>query len=264
MNAELPFNLGHFNWHLQVVLIFIFVSLRSILFAGGSYRFFNRAQFKKIMQGVVDQNKLPFEILKGLGNLLFDAVVAVALIQLKLFHFVPLTSVGQFLLAFAGFFVWSEVYFYYLHRLLHHPKLFWIHRHHHQALLINPWTSLSFSVLERLLLLAGVVALPALLSLLIPYPIEAYTAYFFFNYALNVVGHFNVEIMPVKFVQSTLGKFLFTPTYHTLHHMRYRGHYGLFTSVLDKWHGTYFSDYETVHAKAVSQAAVSQMKVQAV
>ncbi|WP_371920198.1 hypothetical protein, partial [Pseudomonas sp. FW306-02-F04-AA] len=70
--------------------------------------------------------------------------------------------------------------------MLHIPSLFWIHRHHHQSAVINPWTSLAFSFPERLILLMGLAIIPALVSPWIPLPLECFIAYFFANYALNV------------------------------------------------------------------------------
>ncbi len=70
------------------------------------------------------------------------------------------------------------------------------------------------------------------------------------NYALNVLGHSNVEVFPGWFARSRLGRWLVTPTYHALHHARYRGHYGLFTSVLDRCFGSVYADYEMVQQRA--------------
>lgn len=48
-------------------------------------------------------------------------------------------------------------------------------------------------------------------------------------------------------MRKPVGKIINTPTYHALHHARYKGHYGLFTPYLDMMFGTYFKDYEIVH-----------------
>lgn len=243
-------------WGLQLALIFSIVSLRALLLAGGASLWLRLARWtypRRIIKGVNRTAKLVVQAAGGLSILLLDTLVAVLLINTGVFRFMELPA-GRaggepFLLTFAALFIWTEIYFYYSHRLLHHPKLFWIHRHHHQSMVMNPWTSLSFSYLERFILLAGVVVVPALISRVRPFPIEAYAAYFFFNYVFNVFGHLNVELVPHAWVKSPVGRVFFTPTYHALHHQRYRGHFGLFTSALDKWHGTYFKDYEAVHLK---------------
>ena len=253
MNPEI---LGE-SWSVQLGLIFSVLSLRALILAGGSslwLRFPKWAADKKIIKGKNEFKNYLTQITKGFLILFFDTSVAVLLIQTGVFRFSPagfISSVATVLLLF----VWVEIYFYYSHRLLHHPKLFWIHRHHHQAMVMNPWTSLSFSFLERGILLFGVTLLPAIFSQWIAFPLQAYTAYFLINYIMNVFGHLNAEVVPQTFVKSSFGKFFFTPTYHALHHIRYKGHFGLFTSALDKLHGTYFKDYEAVHMKNSEMSA---------
>jgi sterol desaturase/sphingolipid hydroxylase (fatty acid hydroxylase superfamily) len=87
----------------------------------------------------------------------------------------------------------------------------------------KPWTSLAFSM-------------------------QGYFAYFLLNYILNIYGHLNVEFVPPGFLNTIPGKIINTTTYHALHHARYRGHYGLFTQVLDRAHGTWFPDYAKIHS----------------
>ena len=258
MNSEANFILG-LPWLQQILAIFGVLVFRSLLFAGGSSLWINFSKWlraKRIVAGEIDRKKLWVEILHGFKILLLDACVAVIFLKTGLLHIVPLESSLQFVVTFLIFFVWVEIYFYYSHRLIHHPRLFWIHRHHHQATIVNPWTSLSFSVVERLVLLFGVIGITAVVSFWFPFTIEAYAIYFAVNYILNVYGHLNVEIMPTAFVHNPIGKVINTTTYHTLHHIRYRGHYGLFTSVMDKIHNTYFKDYESVQEINYNKAPV--------
>ena len=69
---------------------------------------------------------------------------------------------------------------------------------------------------------------------------------------MNVLGHSNLEVFPARFTQSPWGRWLITPTYHALHHARYRGHYGLFTQCLDRAFETVWPDYERVQQRAAS------------
>jgi len=234
-------------WPLQLAALFSIFLLRALLIAGGSALWAERslwAKSRQIIPAMLSRRKYALEILQGAKVLLVDALVTILLIRAEVFQFAPLAGVWEFIVTFLLLFVWVEIFFYYSHRLFHWPRFFWIHRHHHQASPLNPWTSLSFSLVERLVLLAGVSVIPALVSWWMPFPLEAYAAYFLFNYVLNVYGHLNVETVPPRFTGTRLGQVLNTSTYHALHHLRYRGHYGLFTSTLDRFHGTKFSDYE--------------------
>ena len=238
-------------WLHQLGIIFGILVARSIVVAGGSswwLRVSEWARSRQIVPGTISGRALAIEALHGFKILFVDAAFTVILIKAGVMHLVAGTDVQTWVM-FSIMFIWTEIYFYASHRFLHHPKLFWIHRYHHQANLVNPWTSVSFSVTERLILLAGTNLLPAIISYWIPLPVEGFAGYFAFNYLLNVYGHLNAEFIPPMLVKSPIGQVVNATTYHTLHHMRYRGHFGLFTSQLDKLFGTYFPDYEAVQEK---------------
>ena len=253
-------------WPLQIAVIFAIVFTRALVLAGGTsawIHFSKWAQGRQIMRGM-SGSVLWCSIADAAKVLLIDAIFTVFLLKIGLFHFETAPSFVFSFSVFAVMFVWVEVYFYYSHRLFHHPKLFWIHRLHHVgagggAPSLSPWTSLSFSVLERLVLLMGALLLPALISRFVPLPAEAVVGYFFLNYVLNVYAHLNVETLPNSFVYTGAGKVINTTTYHTMHHMRYRGHFGLFTSTMDRLHGTKFGDYETEHKKNTELKKVSSI-----
>jgi sterol desaturase/sphingolipid hydroxylase (fatty acid hydroxylase superfamily) len=154
------------------------------------------------------------------------------------------------LLSFAWMFVGFEVWFYVTHRLLHTRALYRFHAQHHVAQVTDPLTSLSFSLVERLVLMGGGMGLVLLAMEVMPVTNVGVMGYILTNYFLNVVGHGNTEWLPRRFVSSWAGRLFFTPTFHALHHARYQGHYGLFTVVLDRWLGTAFGDYPQVHARA--------------
>lgn len=151
---------------------------------------------------------------------------------------------------FAAMFVWFEIWFYFTHRLMHLPQFFWIHKRHHESKVTDPWTSLSFSIPERLILVFGATGLPALATHFLPISGYGILAYFFTNYLLNVYGHSNTEWISPSALGRRGGQFLNTATYHALHHARYKGHYGLFTPYLDHLFETRFEDYESVHRLA--------------
>ncbi|RYZ71710.1 MAG: sterol desaturase family protein [Proteobacteria bacterium] len=232
------------------ILFGIFVA-RSGLIAGTTtiwIHFSRWAQRRRIIAPKVGASVWR-DVFFGIGILLLDAVVVLAAFRSGLMIGNHGSSLPIVLLTIAAFFVWVEIYFYYSHRLMHHPKLFWMHKHHHRERATNPWTSLSFSVVERFVLHVGTILIPALVSQFVPLSVDAYFAYFLINYLLNVYGHLNVETIPPWVLRRPWGQLLNTTTYHALHHSRYRGHFGLFTKYLDELHGTKFKDYERVHAE---------------
>lgn len=168
-------------------------------------------------------------------------------------------SVPVALLTYAWMFVGFEVWFYVTHRLLHTRALYRFHAQHHVAQVTGPLTSLSFSLAERVVLMAGGMGLLLLAMEVMPVTQAGVMGYILTNYFLNVVGHGNTEWLPRRFVSSWAGRLFFTPTFHALHHARYQGHYGLFTVVLDRWLGTAFGDYSQVHARAREGHGLTRM-----
>ena len=161
--------------------------------------------------------------------------------------------------SFTLMFVWFEVWFYFTHRLLHTRAFYFIHRQHHVAKVTSPLSALSFSYLERAILVGGAMGFSVAASQLIPLALPGIALYFFANYLINVLGHSNLEVFPARFTRSPWGRWLITPTYHALHHARHRGHYGLFTQCLDRAFETVWPDYEKVQQRAASGEGLSAL-----
>ncbi|MCY1016387.1 sterol desaturase family protein [Pyxidicoccus sp. MSG2] len=203
----------------------------------------------RVFRRALAPGQLRSEAKAAIGVVVCDALLVTAFRVANEHRLAPF-SVGVALLSFAWMFVGFEVWFYVTHRLLHTRALYRLHAQHHVAQVTDPLTSLSFSVVERLVLMGGGFGLVLLAMQFMPVTKVGVMAYIFTNYALNVFGHGNTEWLPERFVRSPAGRLFFTPTFHALHHARYQGHYGLFTPVLDRWLGTAFEDYEEVHARA--------------
>lgn len=228
-----------------ILLLGIFVG-RSLLIAGGALVLARRSSWLRARQVVLaEREKTDWqrEFGRGLLVLTLDAFVAVGFVYCGLLILAQQPSAASISITVLALFVWMEIYFYFLHRSLHHPKLFWIHRYHHQGHGTTPWTSLSFTFSERAFLLIGTVGAPALASHWVPIPLDGWALYFLLNFVLNVYGHLNAELVPTWFTRSPALNWMNTSTSHGMHHLRYRGNYGLFTPFLDRWLGTDFQDY---------------------
>jgi sterol desaturase/sphingolipid hydroxylase (fatty acid hydroxylase superfamily) len=139
--------------------------------------------------------------------------------------------------------LFNDAWFYAWHRLLHHPRLFrHIHVVHHRSLDVNPFTSYSFHAIEAVLLGAWIV--PA--AVLLPIPITAIGALQGIGLANNVMAHLGYEFLPAWIVKVPLLRFTNTATFHSLHHTRSRGNFGLHTRLWDRLFGTEIADYERV------------------
>jgi sterol desaturase/sphingolipid hydroxylase (fatty acid hydroxylase superfamily) len=203
----------------------------------------------RVYRRALATGQLRSEAWAAVGVVLCDALLVGLFRYFAGSRLVPF-SVPVALLSFAWMFVGFEVWFYVTHRMLHTKALYRFHAQHHVAQVTDPLTSLSFSLVERLVLMGGGMGLVFLAMEVMPVTNAGVMGYILTNYFLNVVGHGNTEWLPQRFVSSWAGRLFFTPTFHALHHARYQGHYGLFTVVLDRWLGTAFGDYPQVHARA--------------
>jgi sterol desaturase/sphingolipid hydroxylase (fatty acid hydroxylase superfamily) len=68
---------------------------------------------------------------------------------------------------------------------------------------------------------------------------------------VNSYSHANFEMKSPKFLRAA-GTVLTSTTYHSLHHSRYTGNYGLGTRFLDKLFGTEWPDYEAIYTRVTS------------
>jgi Delta7-sterol 5-desaturase len=134
----------------------------------------------------------------------------------------------------------NDAWFYAVHRALHSKKLYrLIHNEHHKSIDTTPFTSLSFHVLEPVLLTLWVI--PA--ALLMPVHMATFAvvqAYGFFD---NVKAHLGYEFFPAWFNRGPF-RWLTTATYHNMHHRRYNGNYGLHFRLWDRVLGTELPEYD--------------------
>ena len=128
-----------------------------------------------------------------------------------------------------------DAYFYWMHRAIHHPKLYkHVHKVHHLSVNPTPWAAYAFHPLEAFL---EVLIFPILIFLLPLHPISILT-FAVLAIGYNVYGHLGYELYPRSWHNHPVGKWFNTGTYHNLHHERFDGNYGLYFTWWDRWMGT--------------------------
>lgn len=134
-----------------------------------------------------------------------------------------------------------DTYFYWMHRLMHHPRLFGLlHKVHHISNNPTPWAALSFHPLEAMVEI-GIIPLAVLVLPLHPLALLTFSTWSLF---FNVMGHLGYELFPEGFVRHPVGKWFNTSTHHNLHHSRSNCNYGLYYNFWDRLLGTNAPDYE--------------------
>ncbi|MBD3887174.1 sterol desaturase family protein [Phormidium tenue FACHB-886] len=158
--------------------------------------------------------------------------------------YIDINQYGVGYLIFNTLLLWliGDAWFYFAHRLLHHPKIYkYIHAVHHQSLDTTPYTALSFHFLEPLVLSGWMY----IVIFTFPVSILAIGINQVVGLFNNIKSHLGYEFYPKFFDKSPL-KYLVTSTNHNQHHTQYNGNYGLSLRVWDLAFGTEFDDYDRV------------------
>jgi sterol desaturase/sphingolipid hydroxylase (fatty acid hydroxylase superfamily) len=141
-----------------------------------------------------------------------------------------------------------DAYFYWTHRLMHHPRLFrFMHRTHHRSLSPSPWAAYSFSTWEAFVQ-AGIA--PLVLFTLPIHPL-AFSIFMLWQISFNVLGHCGYELFPRWFVRSWAGFLINTATHHAQHHETNRANFSLYFNYWDRLMGTNHAHYAERFARAV-------------
>ncbi|TWR24632.1 sterol desaturase family protein [Mucilaginibacter achroorhodeus] len=157
-----------------------------------------------------------------------------------------------------------DTYFYWMHRLLHHPVLFkYTHLVHHKSVTPSPWASYSFHFFEAwtegFVLVVLAFTLP-----MHPITIGLFTVV---GFIINVYGHLGFEIAPKRLRNSMWFNIINTSTYHNLHHSKFRGNYSLYFRHWDKLMKTenpdYEKEYDKIQARRFGADAIQQQPLNA-
>ncbi|KAK9037168.1 hypothetical protein V6N11_022089 [Hibiscus sabdariffa] len=134
-----------------------------------------------------------------------------------------------------------EFLYYWLHRALHHHYLYSrYHSHHHSSIVTEPITSVIHPFAEHIAYFS-LFAIPILTTVLSGtvsvFSLAAYITYLDF---MNNMGHCNFELIPNWLFTffPPLKYIIYTPSYHSLHHVNFRTNYSLFMPFYDYIYGT--------------------------
>jgi len=140
-----------------------------------------------------------------------------------------------------GSLAFNDLWFYAWHRLLHTRTLFrLVHSVHHKSVDVNPFSSYSFHAAEGFILGAWVV--PA--GIFLPMPVVAIGVLQVIGLTNNVMSHLGYEFLPRWLLKVPLLRLTNTATFHSLHHTRLEGNYGLHTRLWDRLFSTEIPEYE--------------------
>lgn len=152
-----------------------------------------------------------------------------------------------------------DAWFYWTHRLMHHPKLFpYFHRVHHLSHNPSPWAAFSFHPLEAIV---ESIIFP-LTVLVLPMHLMAAGPWLLYMTIMNVFGHLGYELLPRGFTRHWLWRWHNTSVHHNMHHRHSRYNYGLYFNIWDRLMGTNHPRYDEEYDR-VTQASPAGAKADA-
>lgn len=156
-------------------------------------------------------------------------------------------------LSLALMLVAHDAYFYWVHRAMHHRRLFALfHRTHHLSRTPTPWAAYSFAIPEAVVHGAFV----PLFLLVVPMHGLGLLAFGIVQILRNVMGHAGAEVHGAAFGPGRWLGWNNTTTHHDLHHEAGRYNYGLYFRWWDKLMGTEHPDYRRKF-EAIASAATA-------
>ena len=228
----------------EIVILLVIATL------GHAMAFFwylaDRNKWKICERTIYDLPIDPQQIKREMRNSLHAPIHAVILAAFLYLGFFKDTSFASFFYSALLTTIWAEVWHYGSHRAFHLRALHWIHLEHHKSRLNSFLTAISFSFTEKLVFDIGLLGALAIVDYFFALNAFGIAAWYIGYLVINSFSHANFELKSTDY-NRWLGKVLTSTTYHSLHHSRYTGNYGLGTRVLDRLFKTEWDDYEQLY-----------------
>jgi len=223
-------------------MVYFNIGIRYLLAAGLAFLLFyvifrKKFRIKRIQATFPKTADYRRDLLYSLLTVFFFTIIALLTFFVLRPHTLLYDSLGEktvwyWLLTVIPMFFIHDFYFYWAHRLMHHPRLFRaVHKIHHLSTAI-------------ILILAFTVPTHAFIIML----------FMIFQIIYNVYGHLGYELFPKGFHKTRIGKYVNTSVAHNQHHARFHGNYGLYTLIWDRLFGTIREDYDKSFEQATERA----------
>lgn len=233
-----------------------YISLRYFIIAGVAYLLFywilkNRIVQSKVQQTFPKRSHIIYEVLFSVQTMLIFGIIATLVLSTfrsytLIYDDISLFGWNYYIATFPLMFILHDTYFYWMHRAMHHPKLFrYVHKVHHHSTNPTPWASYSFHFTESIL---EAMIIP-LIAFTFPVHFTALVLFLLLQFVYNVYGHLGWELYPRWFHKTWLGKYVNTSLAHNMHHKYFNGNYGLYFLFWDRVMGTLRDDYDEVFEK---------------
>ena len=210
-----------------------------VLWAGGRWLELYRIQQRRAAPA--DYRR---EVLSSLRTVFVFAVTTLSTVAMREAGLVRFSlgdfSWGMLALQTIAIIIAHDAYFYWMHRTIHHKRLFrtW-HLHHHKSRTPTPWAAYSFAAPEAVVE-AAFVPLYLFAATQLGVEVIGFAVFLFLWHMIfrNVIEHCGVEIFPRGWADNPLTGWWNTVTHHDLHHSAGTYNFGLYFTWWDRSMGT--------------------------
>lgn len=237
------------------LIFFIILIIRYFLAAGIFYWFFYKLGFKRWEGRKLNKDIIPSraqylkEIKWSIITSVIFALVGVFTIWLYQQNFTVVYTELSFIdilympLSLAIALGIHETYYYWIHRWMHHPKIFrQVHKIHHDSIVTSPFTAFSFHPWEGFI---EALILPIILMIIPMHPYVIFT-YLVLMTISSIINHLDIEVYPDWFYKNRIGKWFIGASHHHFHHREFKTNYGLYFTFWDKWMNTESEKYKKI------------------
>ena len=216
---------------------------------------------RKIRPDSPKPRQMMIEFLVSLRSIFVYSLIGIAIEYMARAGFYPLSALSAgwgpvwFVISLLLMIVGHDAYFYWVHRLIHHPKRFRkYHLRHHLSHNPSPFTAYSFNLREAALM--GLFA--AVWPLIVPTPWAVIPVWLLHQLVRNTIGHSGYELMPAGREGRPLFDWVTSVTHHDLHHAYSKYNFGLYFTWWDRWMGTEHPEYHARFARAIRRELLPQ------
>jgi len=203
--------------------------------------YFNPFHWRAHNPAGFDSKNIPKEILLSFVTLTTSPLAAAFVLKFKpqffqVYYDISEYGIAWYLGSFGLCLVLHDTWFYWVHRLLHTPRLFKLmHKRHHDFHYPSPFAGLALDYGEAVVHSFFL----AVLTFFIPLHIHVIMAIFVFLSVTSIYGHMGFDIFKPRKSQWGISKVLcLSPNVHGNHHLQYKGNFALYFKTWDYLMGT--------------------------
>ena len=241
--------------------VFIVDFLRYIIAASAAYLLFWVVFIRQFEHRIIQKKrpkakKMWMEFRYSMSTVFIFALIGTGIVMAEqagytqIYKDISEFGVGWFFGSIGVAILIHDAYFYWAHRLMHHPKIFkQVHLVHHCSTNPSPWAAYSFHPIEAVIE-AGIFPL---IIFTIPMHGIALATVLVYMISRNVIGHLGIEILPKWFMKVPFLNLHTTTVHHDLHHKNFDTNYGLYFTWWDRWFGTEDKKYVETFEEVTSR-----------